>query len=912
MHLCPWVLYNEGMSPALLIATKLHIPAAHADLIPRPQLFRLLEEGLQAPLTLVSAPAGFGKSMLMAGWLHSRPDQELRIAWLSLDESDNEQGIFWRYFISALQNAAGKIGETALSMLSANNGPGIQTVLATLLNELALMDAPVLLVLDDYHLIKAPEIHENLKFFLDHQPAGVHIAILTREDPALGLARRRARRQLVEIRAAGLRFDASEAAEFLNQSHKLSLTSEQIQTLEQRTEGWITGLQMAALSLQGRDTAQFFEAFTGDDRYVAEYLVEEVLQRQPEPVRSFLLKTSILENLSAGLCSALIGDNSGRENLDYLERANLFLVPLDNHRQWYRYHHLFAELLRQRLRESQPAESLANLQRAACDWYEAQADIPAAIRHARQIPDEARARRILTENAATFFGSGALPKLFELANAIPAAQRESEPRLCAAVAWAALATNHYEAVEDWLKAIERSLGLPALAAIQDPNLEPARRAALLEVLIIRLQLPKTPQSAEHILAIRDQLNALPASQACLFNDVASLKPVLSYNLGLLAENSADTTLAASAFNDSLSLSREQANWHLYHLGRSHFAGLQIVMGHLQAARRIYEQGLAENASLSASPYLSLLHAGLGGLYYEWNDLETAGQHFNQGLAFARLWNQWESLVPITLGLAHIQQRAGQLQAALNILEELKTPPLENLVFSVEAYKALLQALLGNQSDPSDWLAARLAAAPLEPAPANEASLLDLARLMAALRQPKEAIALLEKISAYARNSHRNFPLLRARLALSKVLAGEGRPSEALACLLETLSLAAPEGYISAFIDEGESMRQLLQEARGKLPGGGLRAYVEQLLAAFAPGETPGIERERGALELSERELEILALVAAGLSNQQIADQLVISITTVKTHMGNIFHKLGVSSRLQAIARAEGLGLLLRH
>jgi LuxR family maltose regulon positive regulatory protein len=901
------------MPPAPLIATKFHLAPTRADLIPRPQLFQLLDEGLQEPLILVSAPPGFGKSMLVAGWINARRADDLRAAWLSLDEGDNDPGVFWQYFIAAVQCACPGIGVSALATLSSPNPPAMQTVLALLLNELSGLQQPLLLVLDDYHLIQSPEIHDNLKFFLDHQPSGVHLVILTREDPPLSLARRRARRQLVELRAQDLRFDLREAAEFLNGVRELALTSDQISTLEQRTEGWITGLQMAALSLQGRDPTGFFESFTGDDRYIAEYLIEEVLQRQPAPVREFLLKTSILENLSSPLCAALTGSGSARETLDYLERANLFLISLDTRRENYRYHHLFAELLRQRLRESFSPQAVAELQRAASAWYESQIDIPAAIRHARQVPDEGLALRLIEQYAGDFFRRSAIPQLFELARAIPPAQCENAPALCAAVAWATLAASHFEAVDDWLKPIEKHFGLPAEAALNDPALDPARRAALLEVLVLRLQLPYYPQTAEHALAIRDQLNALPPDQPCLFNNVASLRPVITFNLGLIAENNAETTRAASAFEESIALARDQQNWHLYHIALGHLANIQTAMGSLRAARRTYEQALAESSRANVTPYLALMHAGLGALYYEWNDLPAAEHHFDEALSLARLWNHWESLIPIALGRAHLKRRAGETLAALDILGEFNSPPIEGLNLPLEAYAAYLEALDGTRAASAVWLSAHSTAVAQTPSPATESFLLDAARVMTVLQRYDEALANFQKIINYASNTGRTHLLIPARLGKAKVLSLQGKSVEAFASLLTTLPPAAAEGYISTFVDEGETMRKLLVEARDKAPAA-LRAYIDQVLAAFAKAENPAPRRELlpGRPDLSEREREILALVAAGLSNQEIADRLVISITTVKTHVGNIFNKLGVTSRTQALVRAEALGLLPRQ
>jgi LuxR family maltose regulon positive regulatory protein len=901
------------MAPAPLIVTKLHAPVARADLVSRPALFRLLEAGLQLPLILVSAPPGFGKSMLVAGWLRSRPS-DLQVAWLVLDAGDNTPVFFWRYFVAALQGIDPGLGRSALAMLSAPGPLEIEPVLTTLINELADIESPLLLVLDDYELIQNASIHEALNFLLDHLPVQLHLALLTREDPPLKLARRRARRQLVEIRATELRFSTREIDEFMNGSFGLVLDPAQVNILEQRTEGWIAALQMAALSLLGHDPARFFQSFAGDNRYIADYLIEEVLQRQTESVRSFLLRTSILERLCPALCAALTGEPHARETLDALERSNLFLIPLDDHREWYRYHHLFAELLRQRLRQALPAGEVADLHRLACAWLESEGEIGAAVRHARQIPDEELARQVLERGVGSFYQLATLPELAELAAGIPPAQREYSPGLCAAVAWAVLAAGQINAVDTWLKAIEQHFSLPASAALDDRELDSARRAALLEVLVIRLHLPAYPQTSTHVLAIRDQLNALLPDQRCLHNVVADLKPVISFNLGMLAEASGETSLAAQAFSDTIVLAREQGNRYLYPVGRAHLAAVQAAAGQLQAARQTCEQGLAEGDLLSVPPQLSHLHARLGALHYEWNDLAAAAREFHSGLALAQLWNLHESRVPITIGLARLRQREGDMEGALRHLAELQPSQDESLVFAVEAYSASLHCLAGDPAAPAAWLAAKMAGLSLEPSPAHELALLDVARVMISLQQFESAAGLLQAIYISAGAGGRKYMLLQARAIHARLLAQQGSMLEAQAELSEILPPAAPEGYISIFLDEGILMRQLLKEAHGKTPLGGLRLYVEQLLAAFAAVEpSPGPRTARpGVPELSDREREILSLAAGGLSNPEIAERLVISITTVKTHMGNIYNKLGVTGRLQAIARAEGLGLLPRH
>jgi LuxR family transcriptional regulator, maltose regulon positive regulatory protein len=952
----PGVSTSTDLAP--VIATKLQVSPRRGDLVARPRLHTLLDEGARLPLTLVSAPPGFGKTTLVVDWVYSHG--KLDVAWLSLDEADSQPAVFWRYVVAALQRVKPRLGEMARAMFAAPTPPEIETILAALVNELATLDAPLLLVLDDYHLIRAAEIHRSLGFLLDHLPAAVHLMLLTREDPPLGLARRRARRQMVEIRADDLRFDADEAAAFLNRAMRLSLAPEQIAMLENRTEGWIVGLQMAALSLQGHETQAFFRSFAGDDRYIADYLIEEVLQRQPEPVRTFLLKTAILEQMCGPLCDAVMGMSESRNQrisesaddrspfairsfadshamLAYLDRANLFVIPLDNRREWYRYHHLFAELLRQRLAALLSRDEIGQLHRLASSWFEVHGDPAAALRHARRIPDEALALRLLSRHAGTFFARGDLPQFCELARAIPFRLREDDPVLCMAVAWAALGANRFTEVEAWLGPIERHFGLPAEVALQNDALDIPRRAALLEVLIARQQTPFASANypGERIAAIRERLGALPADQPCLFNVVASLRPVVLFNLGLSAEMLGEADLAADAFGQAINLAHEQHNSHLLQLALAHLAHIQVLQSRLRAAGQTYEHALAQEAAGSSSPYAALSHTGLGALSYEWDDLAAAEGHFAAGLPLARSWNQWESLIPLALGRARLHRRLGDMPAALEILDELAAPPAEGALLPLEAVRALWQAQNGEADAAARWLAVSGLSAATVPTPLNEAILLDVARLLGQLDRQPEAIALARAILAAAEMGGRLHIAIRSRTVLAAALASQDATAEALAVLTEALRLAEPEAYVSTFVDEGETVRHLLSRIAADIS---VKSYAERILAGFGRAaqttpqlSRPGIDVSAGSSgqrespakasgptddlnlysSLSEREREVLGLIAAGLSNQEIAGRLVISLPTVKTHVSNIFNKLGVSSRTQAIARAEALGLIPR-
>ena len=890
-----------------LLKTKLFAPPRRSSQVSRVSLLDKLNHALQMHIpVLVSAPAGFGKTTLVSDWVRS---SGFAFAWLALDDGDNDLLRFWRYVDAALQAIDLRIGESLRPALYSTQAPVIEQIITGLVNDILSVEKDFIFVLEDYHVIEQPKIHESLNFLLDHLPPQMQLVITTRSDPSLNLARRRGRGQLVEIRATDLRFSPSEAGVFLNQSMLLDLSEADITALSQRTEGWITGLQMVALSLQDEtDRHAFVSAFSGDDRHIADYLMEEVLLHQPVEFQDFLQQTSILDRLNASLCDAVTGRIDSRALLSLLDRTNLFVVPLDNHREWYRYHHLFADLLHKRLRETHSADEIAALHRAASAWYELKGDIPTAVEHALQACDDRRILALLEAHYYSFYSSNNLPQLFDLACLLPADLRPTSPALCSAVAWAGLATNRHPDVDGWLTAIETYYGLPAETALDDARLDASVRAALLEVLVIRLQGAPRRSLAEqrtHVLAIREQLNALPSGLQCLMNVVESLKPVTAFNLGLLAQISGEIALASEALEECIALAREQHNSTLFHLAVGQFALLQLAQGHLHAARQTHEQSLAEARRLgqTTSPMVAISHVGLGWLHYEWNDLAQAEHHFNEGLAQARLWNHWDSLLSVALGRARLKVRAGDVQAALSILEDVGLPPPGGVTLPLEAFAALLRARYSDPDPVSAWLSSQIMESALEPNPISEGWVLEIAYVLAALERREEARALVQKIIQFAQSSGRTHTLIRAKTALALV---DHQPQ----ALVDALELAEPEGYFSSFIDEGKPMQNLLNHLSNQPHlSPKLSVYVGKLLSGFEAAP-PKPRQSEGMIEpLSEREVEVLFYMSKGLSNPEIARRLYLSPNTLKAHTQNIFMKLDVHNRLEAVSKARELGLI---
>jgi LuxR family maltose regulon positive regulatory protein len=911
-----------------ILWTKLYIPPLRPNLTPRPRLIERLNRGLRRTpgVTLISAPAGFGKTTLVNEWLRQ---SDLCAAWLSLDETDNDPTRFLTYLVAALQQIGHTIGQIGQGTAQTPHSAPTEALLTGLINEIAANSTPFVLVLDDYHVIKAQSIHHALTFLLEHLPPHMRMVITCRADPPLPLARWRGRGQLTELREADLRFTTEEIALFFNEISGLNLSAAQVQALENRTEGWITGLHLAALSMQGHDDLTgFINGFTGSHRYILDYLTDEVLSRQPEEVQRFLFRTSILDRLSGPLCDAVVGRGAGeqgsrgknylsppppgpsaprpvsppassQEILEYLESANLFLISLDDERRWYRYHHLFADLLRHRLRRNSP-DQLPALHCRASEWYEQNGLLAEAIGHALAAADFERASALIEQTAWEVLTRGEIAMLLSWLNRLPDELARSRPRLRMFNAWARAMAGQPDAAESYLQDIDS----------EDPQGE---------VAAVRAYVAFLQQDSRAIELSRQALEHLPKQNSFMRSIMAmSLGTAYYWALG-------DPVAAMRSLTKAVSLGQAAGDSYLVLMATSTLGQAQQMRGQLYQAAETYRQAL-QLATLSTSqgegggggsgrppPFAGLAHIGLAGLLYEWNDLDGAQRHAQEGI---RLGERGQSVDVLQGGcsyltLAELYQARGEVGNALEMMRKAEQFAQGHNQPYVIALAAALRARLwlaqGNVMAASRWAQERGLSANDELSYARETEYITLARVLLAQGQAGEALGLLARLLEAAQAAERMGSVIEILALQALTFEAQGDVDRALSALEQALCLAEPEGYIRTFVDEGPSMALLLQQS---LSQGIVPSYASQLLLALrettglaSPAAQPLVE------PLSERELEVLRLVAAGLSNREIAEELYLSINTVKAHTKNIYSKLNVRGRMQAADRARELDLL---
>ncbi len=920
------------MSDALLL-TKLYVLPPRHNLVLRPRLVERLNEGLSSgrKLTLISAPAGFGKTTLVSEWLAGCQQPA---AWLSLDEGDKDPARFLAYLIAALQTLAlskvegiaPNIGAGLLAALQAPQAPSIESILTTLLNEITALPDSFVLVLDDYHVIDSKSIDEALTFLLKHLPHQMHLVITTREDPHLPLSRLRARGQLTELRAADLRFTPAEIAEFLNTIMGLNLSAEDISALEARTEGWIAGLQLAALAMLAmqahQDTTSFIQSFTGSHHFVLDYLVEEVLQQQPVRIQTFLLRTSILDRMCGPLCDAVLGypSASGQETLEYLERANLFIIPLDNERRWYRYHHLFAELLRQRLGKLQ---EMAELHLRASQWHEENGDLGAAFHHAVAARDFVRAAGLAELAWQGMEGNFQSAAWLGWVKKLPEGEVRIRPVLSTQMAQAFMDAGEPEASEACMQDAERCLnGSSRVIVVADeaqlgplPAMIAMTRAYNAQV---QGNLSAAVKYAELALQLIPEGDLFRRAQATITLEVTHWA-------------SGDLESARSALGDWMNSTQKAGNFVFVVASAFGMADILVGQGRLREAVKTYQQALqlASKHGKDAQNITAHHYLGLALLHHEMGEDAAAAEHLQKAQEMGKQTTLVDWSYRWHLAQARLKESAGDLEAVLAELDEarrvyVKTPiPYTR---PIEALKAKVYLKQGRLAKALDWARVRGLSADDEISYLGEFEHLTLVRVLMAEYQRRhdrrsilQTIGLLERLLKAAEAQRRIGSVIEILVAQAFAHQVQGNLPLALASLERALSLAEPEGYVRLFVDEGEPMRLLILDFHSRIEkqisgqNHPLLGYVEKLLFAFErPVEkqsTTHLNKPDMIEPLSERELEVLRLVAQGLTNNEISQRLVLALSTIKGHNLRIFGKLQARNRSEAVTRARELGLL---
>ncbi len=910
--------YNAFVSE-LLLQTKLYTPQTRPNLVPRPRLINKLNAGLDGKLTLISAPAGFGKTTLLTDWLSQA---ERPSVWLSLDEDDNDLARFFTYAAAAVQQIEG-VGNSIQGLLQSPQPAPPKSLAAAFINDCTAVAAPFILILDDYHTITETPTNEAVAFLLDNLPPHLHLIITSRTDPLLPLPRLRARGQMMELRTDDLRFSAAEAAIFMQQVMGLTLSIEELSALEARTEGWIAGLQMAALSLQGLkaddEVAAFVADFTGSHRYIFDYLTDEVLKKRPSGTRCFLQQTSILNRLSGPLCNAVAEIDNGQSILEQLDAANLFIVPLDNERRWYRYHHLFADLLQHRLQSSYP-DKVPQLHHRASLWYEKN-DMPVeAIKYALNGQDPQRAGLLVEQNGRAWLASSQLGLLLRWLSPLPASLIQARPNLGLYHAWAMALINQFDKVEPALQAAEATFqdarSNPDM--LRDLGLGQLQERAMFHgyTAVCRAALARSRGDFQQSIIFLEQALELFDNKDMSGRSVAEL--YLGYALWM----SGDVPAAHDAFVQARQSGRDSNQLLTFVSAMDALGKILLELGGLREADDLHQRALdlAGAQTLQAGlhpPGVGLAHNGLAGLFYERNDLESATNHADKAVELFKPWGVTENLLDsydvlarINLAQSDVSRALSLAQTAVSLVQDPHVPDwLQAVILARQARLRIMAEKVqpGQVTAVARWAAEAGLDPDEQPSYQRELEYILLVRLLQAQGKQDKALALLNRLAHEAETGARSGRLIEIVILKAISLQDIGKRNQALSTLKQALSLAEPQGYLRIFVDEGPPMALLLAQAetRDIAP-----RYARKILHAFPdmPASKTAVRQPLLHL-LSERELEVLSFLPTGLTGPQIAEKLYLSNNTVKTHMKNIYSKLNVNSRAEAIARAQALSLI---
>ena len=904
-----------------LLKTKLAIPPIRADLVSRPRLLKKLDEGVNKKLSLLSAPPGFGKTTLLSEWIHKK---KYPCAWFSIDERDNDPISFLTYLVAALQTLDKNWGAPALELVQSPRPPSFESAIITLVNSLTPIPKSFILVLDDYHLIQSQAIHDMLGLFLDALPPKMHLSLATRSDPPLPLSRIRSQNQLTELRTRDFSFTTEETTLYFKEKLNVDLSIEDIALLESRTEGWITGLQMAALSMQDRnDLSAFVAKFSGDNRYIVDYLMEEVLNRLPEQIRNFLRQTSILDPLSGDLCDTVTKQTNSQLVLDRLEKSNLFIFALDNERNWFRYHRLFADSLIQRLKHEH-GEIIPELHRRACDWYDKHGLKNEAVDHALTAQDYDRAAFLLEDMSESVWDRGQQVRLARWFGHLPARIISKRPQLCVFYARSLIMSGKQKEAEECLSSAERILESSSEEIIEilpdGTKFQHVfnRKEMLGKVSAVRALMAMYRGDVENVIEHAYQALVL------LSEENLTWRGVVETMLGMAHGWAGDGNMpkAEKAFSAAISIMEKAGNTSFYLFAGLALAGIYTYMGRMQDSETLCKRLLkvGEEAGMSKTGNVASLHSILGGILCEKNELEAGIPMIKKGLELAKLSHDLIALQGIRLNWIRVLIVTKDFPRALRFIDEIMKdskridlPPWMSHV--VAAYQARIWLQLGRTDLWEQWIEDRGITTADKLSCRREPEHVVLARILIAQDRPEDADRFLEGLIKNAEKGHRIASVIEMRLVRVKALYAQAKIDETIDELKQALTLGEKAGFIHVFTMEGKIMARLLAKiledkklARADHGVPCSDKYISNILAAFEGAKPPrkvlGLDES-----LSEREIEVLKLIATGLTNQKIAEKLFISLNTVRTHTKNINSKLDVHTRTQAVARAKKLGLI---
>lgn len=899
--------------PETLLQTKLYMPPLRPNLVPRTQLIDRLNQGLQLghKLTLISAPAGFGKTTVASSWATKTAKP---IAWISLDKNDNNIAQFLAYLIAALQVVDSSLGQRAQAVLQSQQRLLVKPILMTLVNEIAQLSGPApedsgddfILVLDDYHVIEEPSVHQAIEFLLENQLPHLHLVILTRTDPPLPLARLRARNQMVEIRSNDLEFTAKETDVFFNDIMNLFLAQEDITLLETQTEGWIAGLQLAAISLQGQtDRHEFIRAFSGNDRYVIDYLLDEVLLRQPGDVRRFLLQTAVLERMCGPLCDAVVnpakGESllNGQDFLEYLDQANLFMVPLDNQRKWYRYHHLFSDVLLHRLLQTE-LDRIPELHIRASEWYAGEAYYWEAIHHALAAEDFERVATIVEQNALRLLTYSNLASLMKWLKALPKDLIHSRPWLCVYQGWMELLVGTIEQANRWVQNAERLL----VTVTQHEKLDDHEIYG--HISIIRAHIALKNRELQKAEEFAHQTLDYVLERSPLHGHCAVI-------CGLVAFWNGDLEAASQGLTEAVSISQDCGHLFMAVDATIWLGYIKTVQGHLHQAVKIYRDALrlADLGGKRILPISGCAFIGIGLVERERNNVTAAEDLLREGLDLCSLFGNPRSC---HLALAQVRQAQGNLPIAFEEVQKaewMESNPdvtFAHLRADIERVRLWLSQDGGNLPAAARWAEESGLDADDSPSFSQRIEYTTLARVLIAQDQIDKALGLLGRLRDDAYVGGRNGDLIEILALQALAYEAQGHVAQAQTILEQALTLAEQEGYVRTFVDLGDPMAHLLRKLASQSAASN---YARKLIQAFEPDPHHGRSKPAQAIyePLSARELDVLRLLKTDLTGPEIAREMVVELSTFRFHTKNIYRKLSVNSRRAAVYRADELGLL---